>query len=103
MVSKVKYREVVKEGQLIIEELHKIVVHSFRMGDAEDPDLYAAQPLYDWQHSDAGQFVMKNAAETPEWHRYLDHSTMGYVYSVTAILEKKKLSEYYLRFCKKPA
>jgi hypothetical protein len=27
------------------------------MGDVEDPDLYAAQPLYDWQTSEMGEFM----------------------------------------------
>ena len=30
-----------------VEECKEIIVHSFSMGDVEDPDLYAAQPLYE--------------------------------------------------------
>lgn len=103
MVSKVKYQEVVEDGQITIKEFHKVLVHSFTMGDVEDPDLYAAQPLLDWQNSEAGKWVMKNAHDTPEWHRIIDHAIMGYKYAIFAVLEKKKLSEYYLRFYKKPA
>lgn len=81
-------------------ETHKIVVHTFLMGDVDDPDLYAAEPLYQWQNSDVGKWVMENAMDTPEWHRYADPITFGHKYAVTAVFETKKLSEYYLRFGK---
>ena len=34
-----------------VEEVREVVVHEFILGDVEDPDLYAAQPLYEWEHS----------------------------------------------------
>lgn len=83
-----------------IDEIHKIVVHRFLVGDVEDPDLYAAQPLWKWEKSEQGQFVMNNAVEKPEWRRTLDYSSYSYRYAVTARLEKKKLSEFYLRWGK---
>ena len=94
----VRWRIVQKDGQEIVEEIHKIVVHSFTMGDVDDPEIYAAQPLWQWQQSDAGKFVMEHAVDTPEYHRHLDQQMYGYRYAVTAELEKKKLSEFYLRF-----
>jgi len=83
-----------------VKEIHKVVVHRFRMGDVEDPDLYAAQPLWDWQESEPGKFVMEHAIETPEWHRQPDMMNYGYQYAIVAKLEKKKLSEFYLRWGK---
>lgn len=84
-------------------ETKKVTVHTFTMGDVEDPDLYAAEPLYNWQQSDAGKWVMENASDTPEWHRYADPTTYGHKYAVVAVFELKKLTEYYLRFGKTPA
>ncbi len=49
-----------------------VVVHTIRMGDVEDPDLFVAQPIYEWQESDAGRFVMEHAVEKPYWHRTTD-------------------------------
>jgi hypothetical protein len=63
--------------------------------------LYAAQPLWEWQNSEAGKFVMEHAEDKPEWHRHMDPMFMGYRYIVIAELEKKKLSEFYLRFDKR--
>jgi hypothetical protein len=42
-----------------------VPVHEFRMGDVEDPDVYAAGPLLDWQKSAAGAWVMEHAVEVP--------------------------------------
>ena len=82
----------------IVSEIHKVVVHKFDLSDVEDPDLYAAEPLWQWEKSEAGQFVMEHAVVQPEWQRHLDPMFMGYRYIIVAELESKKLSEYYLRF-----
>ena len=86
--------------QHIVDEIHKAVVHRFRMGDVEDPDLYAAQPIHEWEQSDQGKFVTEHAVDTPEWHRHLDQFSYGHEYVIVAELEKKKLSEFYLRWGK---
>jgi hypothetical protein len=81
-------------------ETKEITVHSFKVGDAEDPDLYAAQPLWDWQVSEKGMWVMENAMKPPEWHRAVDLIGYGYQYVIRATLATPKLTEYYLRFGK---
>lgn len=80
-----------------VQEVREVVVHTFLMGDVEDPDLYAAQPLTDWQESEAGQWVMKNAIDVPEWHRMADVGSFGYKYYITAKLSGPALTEYLLR------
>jgi hypothetical protein len=83
-----------------VEECKEVVVHEFSMGDVEDPDLYAAQPLYDWEHSDIGQWVMKNAADTPTWYRMADPMSYGYKYQIRAKLMGPSLTEWLLRYGK---
>jgi hypothetical protein len=80
-----------------VEECRELVVHSFTMGDVDDPDLYAAQPLHEWEKSEFGQWVMKNAADTPTWHRMADPMTYGYKYSITAKFMGPALTEMLLR------
>jgi len=99
-MAKVNYRVVQKNGQEYVEEIHKIVVHQFNMGDVEDPDLFAAQPMWEWQKSEQGKFIMENSIMPPVWTRHLDLRQYGYTYVITAELEKKKLSEFYLRWGK---
>lgn len=78
--------------------LKEVVVHSFRMGDVEDPDLYAGQSLIEWERSEAGQWVMKNAVETPSWHRMADPMTFGYRYQIRAKLQGPALTEWLLKY-----
>lgn len=81
-----------------VEEIHKIVVHRFRISDVDDPEIYAAEPLWEWQQSEQGQFVMTHAIDAPVFHKNLNQSSFEYEYAIVAELEKKKLTEYYLKF-----
>ena len=75
-----------------------IVCHTIKMGDVEDPDLFVAEPIYQWQQTEAGQWIMKNSAPTPSWHRHLDHMTYGYTYQIRAYLTPKQLTYWKLKF-----
>lgn len=81
-----------------VEECKTVTVHAFEMSDVDDPDLHAAKPLYDWEQSDLGQWVMKNAADTPTWHRVADSLTYGYKYVITAKFMGPSLTEWLLRY-----
>lgn len=83
-----------------VEEIHRVVVHRFQVGDVEDPDLYAAQPLWEWQNSEQGKFIMENAIDKPEWQRHNNILQYSHEYVITAKIEKKKLSEFYLKWGK---
>jgi hypothetical protein len=83
-----------------VEEVKTVVVHEFLMGDVEDPDLYAAEPLHKWEHSELGQWVMKNSCDTPTWHRMADAVSYGYKYRITAKLTGPALTEWLLRYGK---
>jgi hypothetical protein len=80
-----------------VEDVREIVVHEFTMGDVDDPDLYAGQPLWEWQQSEIGQWVMTNAVETPSWYRIPDVMQYGYKYQIRAKLSGPRLTEFILR------
>ena len=84
------------EGERV-EECHTVTVYQFQIGDVEDPDIYAADPLIAWEKSDAGQWIMRNAADTPTWHRIADPTTYGYKYVIRAKLMGPALTEWLLR------
>lgn len=89
---------VVKDGETErVEECKEMVVHEFSVGDVEDPDLYAAEPLWKWQESEHGQWCMKNAADTPTWHRFADPMSFGYKYQIRAKFMGPALTEMLLR------
>jgi hypothetical protein len=50
-----------------VEETKELTVHEFTMGDVEDPDLYAAEPLYKWQESAEGKW---DAPSWEDWRRF---------------------------------
>ena len=57
--------------------MRQVIFHSFRMGDVEDPEIYAAQPIYEWQQTEHGQWVMSNCAD-PAYRIGSDPNYMGY-------------------------
>lgn len=83
-----------------VEEIREITVYEFSMGDVEEPDLYASQPLYEWTQTERGQWVMKNACEVPVYHNITDFATMGYKYIVRAKFVGSALTEYLLKYGK---
>lgn len=98
-----KYGPPVMQYNLIgdrVEEAKRVVVHKFSMGDVDDPDLYAAQPLHEWEQSAAGQWVMQNACETPTWYRVADPTSFGYKYEIHAKLMGPALTEWLLKYGK---
>jgi hypothetical protein len=86
-----------------VEECKEVIVHTFKMDDVEDPDLYAAEPLWNWQQSDIGKWIMEHAAESPKWHRHADPYNYGYVFQVHAKLTGPALTEWFLRYGNKPS
>ena len=75
-----------------------ICVHEFPMGDVEDPDLYAAQPIWEWQESEAGRFVMAHAVEPPYWTRMIDHQSYGWRYAIVARMRESDQTFFKLKF-----
>lgn len=76
----------------------KLIVHQFTMGDVEDPDLYAAEPIWKWQQTEAGKWVMENSVETPSWHRVHDGGYYGYQYQIRADFRPIDATWYLLKW-----
>jgi len=43
--------------------MKQYVFHTFRMGDVEDPELYAAPPILEWQKTEQGCWVMAHCPD----------------------------------------
>ena len=74
------------------------LVHTIRMGDVEDPDLMVAQPIYEWQQTDAGKYVMQNSVPEPLWRRGINLKSYGQKYSIYAYLTPEQITYYELKF-----
>jgi hypothetical protein len=76
----------------------KIKVHTIKMGDVEDPDLYVAEPIWNWQQTEAGKWIMENSKEQPMWNRSPDPYNYGHSYDIIAWLEEKDLTYWKLKY-----
>lgn len=74
------------------------IVHQFMLSDVDDPDLLAGQPIYDWQQTEAGKWVMENAYDKPTWYRHHDYNTYGYQYQIRADLTPEQITFFELKF-----
>lgn len=78
--------------------IYTITVHEFRLGDVDDVEIYAAQPLWEWQQSEAGKWVMDHAIEPPEWHRHTDYVSFGHRFIIRAKLKDKDYTFWTLKW-----
>ncbi len=83
-------------GQVV--KVSDMVVHRFRMGDVEDPVLYAALPIHEWQQTEAGKFVMEHAMESPWWVRHMDPMDYGYQFAIVAPMKESDQTFYTLKY-----
>ena len=66
-----------------------VCVHEIRMGDVEDPDIYVAAPIWEWQQTAAGKFIMEHAVGKPYWIQHRDHSSYYLLYRIMARLSEQ--------------
>jgi hypothetical protein len=75
-----------------------ITFHAFTMGDVEDVDIYVAEPIWRWQQTDQGRWVMEHAREL-RYHTSADPVTLGYRVAIRGEIEPGPLlTEYLLRW-----
>jgi len=53
-----------------------VVVHRFRLGDVEDVDIYAADPIYKWQQTEAGQWATEHTVAPLYYMSQLDYNSI---------------------------
>lgn len=73
-------------------------VHFFTVNEVDDPDLYAASPIWEWEHTEAGKWVMENSSPKPTWVRYIDQQTYGYRYVIKAYFTPAQFTYWRLKF-----
>lgn len=78
--------------------MQEVIVHSIKMGDIEDPDIFVAEPIYNWQQTDEGKWVMEKSVQQPMWRRTLDPTLYGYRYDIIAYLDGADLTYWKLKY-----
>ena len=85
------------QGDKVVEYCD-VVVHTFTVGDVEDPDVYAAHPIIQWQDTEQGQWVMSNAVEPPYYMQQVDYANYGYRFVIVARLSAADLTFWKLKW-----
>jgi len=78
--------------------MQEVLVHKIRMGDVEDPDLFVAEPIWKWQQTEAGKWVMEHSKQKPMWKRTVDPVSYGYLYTIHAWLDGQDLTYWKLKY-----
>jgi len=74
--------------------------YTFNMGDVDDVDIYVAEPIYQWQQTDQGRWVMEHAQDLT-YHTSADPNTFVHRVSIRGkIKEGPCLTEYLLKYKK---
>jgi len=76
----------------------KTVVYSFNMGDVEDPYLYAAQPIHEWQQTEMGQWCMKHLVNEGTFVCEPDPLMWGYRVAIIGELAEKDHTYFRLKY-----
>jgi len=77
--------------------MQPVVVHTISMGDVEDPDLFVADPIWQWQQTDEGRWIMEHSKQQPMWRRSMSQDAWGYRYDIVAWLDGADLTFWRLR------
>jgi hypothetical protein len=67
------------------------------MGDVDDVEIYAAQPIYEWQQTEAGRWCMEHAKNL-HYLTGFDPAGFGYRITITGDLEDILATEFLLRW-----
>lgn len=79
-------------------EIHKVVVHRFKIRDLDDPEIYAAGLITEWLSSEQGQWVQEHAIESLQWHTQDDAHSFHVDFAITANLKDVDYVIWILKF-----
>jgi hypothetical protein len=75
-----------------------MILYSFKMGDCEDPYLYASFPISEWQQTELGKWVMENSMDAPSYTIDPDPVTLGYRVTIMGRLTPEAETYFTLKY-----
>lgn len=73
------------------------IVHKFRLSDVDDVEIYAAEPIYKFQQTEKGKWVMENSVDT-YWCKHFEPHTYGYVFAIHAKMTETDYTYFKLKY-----
>ena len=77
--------------------MRTFVFHTFSMGDVDDPEIYAAIPISDWQKTEKGMWVMEHCSD-PQFRIGADAFNYGHKVSIYGPLQDEDAVFYSLKY-----
>ena len=77
--------------------MKQYVFHTFKMGDVDDPELYASGPILDWQKTEQGQWVMEHCSD-PQYRFHNDTQNWGHRVELFGELDEKSAVIFILKW-----
>ena len=76
----------------------KVVLHTFNMGDVEDPMLYASFSIQQWQQTEKGQWCSENCEGEIHFHSLADPISLGYKIALEGEMSEKNYTFFQLKW-----
>ena len=76
----------------------RVHVHSFFLGDVEDPEIYAAGPILEFEKTELGQWLHAHSELQMTYDILNDAMIMGYKVNLHAWLSDEDLTFYKLKW-----
>ena len=77
--------------------MKRIIFAKFNLGDVEDPEIYAAFPIYEFKQTPKGRWMIENCPE-PVYDISMNYDTYGYQVVLHGKVEDQLATEFYLRW-----
>ena len=77
--------------------MKEYIFHSFTMGDVDDPEIYAAAPLYDWMQTEKGKWVTEHSLTEP-YFSLRPNKYYGYDIIISAVFNDKDQTWFALKY-----
>jgi len=82
--------------------MNKVIVHRFNlmfliMSDVEDPKLFAAEPIYKWQQTEHGRWVMERCKDCV-FFTNPSQDSRGYEIAIQAVFNDTDYMMYRLKW-----
>lgn len=75
-----------------------ITFHQFILSDVEDPEIYAAQPILEWERSEQGVWCMENSTVPVSYRIVTDYNIFGYRVDIYGDLSPAGLTFFNLKW-----
>jgi hypothetical protein len=76
----------------------RVTVHKITMGDVEDPEIYAAEPIINFEKSEKGSWLKDHSQKQMEYIIRPCQETYGWMVIIFAWLEEQDETYYRLKW-----